>query len=616
MDITRKAFIGGTAAGLAGTLVAGNLALGAEAPKGSAHGDGVVAGTYVGSAYGNHGDVYVKVTVGEGGSIDDVELAGHADTDHVMHEVASVIPQRILDAQSTKVDVVAGATMSSNGIIGAVEDALAQAGVDPSELPEPKTSSADEELSCDALVVGTGCAGLMAAVTLQARGVQTLLIDQLDIFGGTLRFSGGNMFGTLDPSRRQDLYDLFMKQTTSGITDYDEAAFPNMDKVNLFLDSMTEAAQYLTDSYGMEFEYFDAAETKFHIGANDFESVSAVKGYQLAATLHDIFCSLGGTVRLGLRLESIEKGADGSVTGAKASSKFGEVTVKAPYVVVCTGSAAANADAMVRYGAPLRAGDPSTVSRGDDGSGIDAMVAAGGQAIPDWIYSSRSLSVCPELAYTAMGQSNGNGKAHKFFVENNYAGKTTLYVNDDAQRLGDESSSNTTLLFCTDDAPDHLYAVMDVDNAAERRIVGDLEEGLTSKPDYFFRADTIEGLAQAAGLSAEKLEKTVERYNELAEKGSDDDFGKAAENLLPVKTAPFYMVRETFVDRDVCGGVFTDADREVLDAGGAPIPGLFSAGMCSARDLFANIDPGSCSIGNAVAFGYVAANVIADRLGK
>ena len=612
MNVTRKSFIAGAAAGVAGTLAAAGPVFAAE----SAQEGAVVPGSYVGTAYGNHGEVYVKVAVGEGGSIDDVELAGHHDTDHVMHDVVQVIPQRIMDAQSTKVDTMAGATMSSNGIIGAVEDALAQAGVNPDELPETTVQSADEELSYDALVVGTGCAGLMAAVTLQGRGVKTLLIDQLDILGGTLRFSGGNMFGTLDPSRRQDLYDLFMKQTTSGITEYDETVFPNMDKVDLFLDSMTEVAQYLSDSYGMGFEYFDAGETKFHIAENDFESVSAVKGYQLAAALNDIFCSLGGTVRLGLKLESIVKGDDGAVSGAVASAKSGTVTINAPYVVICTGSAAANAEAMVRYGAPLRAGDPSTVSRGDDGSGIDAMVEAGAQVIPDWIYSSRSLSVCPELACTAMGQSNGNGKAHKFLVENNYAGKTTLYVNDDAQRLGDESNGNTTLLFCTEDTPDHLFAVMDVDNAAGRCIVGELEEGLASSPSHFFRADSIAELAQAAGLPADELQKTVDRYNELAEKGSDDDFGKAAENLLPVKTAPFYMVCETFVDRDVCGGVFTDADREVLDADGAPIAGLFSAGMCSARDLFANVDPGSCSIGNAVAFGYVAANKIAERLGK
>lgn len=157
---------------------------------------------------------------------------------------------------------------------------------------------------------------------------------------------------------------------------------------------------------------------------------------------------------------------------------------------------------------------------------------------------------------------------------------------------------------------------MDVDNAASRGIVVDLEKGLVERPGYFFRADTVEGLAEAAGIDVGALAETVERYNASCDAGEDEEFGKPAECLLPVRTAPFYAVCETFVDWEVCGGVFTDLDRRVLDAGGEPIANLFAAGMCAARDTYANVDPGSCSIGTAVTAGYIAANRIADLLGK
>ena len=54
------------------------------------------------------------------------------------------------------------------------------------------------------------------------------------------------------------------------------------------------------------------------------------------------------------------------------------------------------------------------------------------------------------------------------------------------------------------------------------------------------QADTIEELAEKLGLPADQLVATVERYNELAAKGSDDDFGKEPSRLRPVQEAPFY----------------------------------------------------------------------------
>ena len=80
-------------------------------------------------------------------------------------------------------------------------------------------------------------------------------------------------------------------------------------------------------------------------------------------------------------------------------------------------------------------------------------------------------------------------------------------------------------------------------------------------------------------------------------------------------TAPFYMVREVLVNRDIDGGVYTDLDRRVLDATENPIGGLYAAGFCSSRDLYGNGIPGAGSVGMAAVSGYVAGNVIADELG-
>ena len=70
----------------------------------------------------------VKVTV-DGDKIQAVEILEHSETPGIGDLAFDKIPQMIVEAQSADVDVVAGATLTSNGIIEAVKDALMQAGL-------------------------------------------------------------------------------------------------------------------------------------------------------------------------------------------------------------------------------------------------------------------------------------------------------------------------------------------------------------------------------------------------------------------------------------------------------------------------------------------------------
>ncbi len=98
-----------------------------------------------------------------------------------------------------------------------------------------------------------------------------------------------------------------------------------------------------------------------------------------------------------------------------------------------------------------------------------------------------------------------------------------------------------------------------------------------------YRADTIEELAEQMGIDAEEAVKAVERYNELCEKGIDEDFGKAAEYLIPVKTPPFYGFRETLECQTSLGGIDIDPFNRVVDAAGAVIPGLWAGGSDASK---------------------------------
>ena len=84
------------------------------------------AGTYTATAQGFGGDVVATITVSDK-AIESVELTGDDETDGIGSNAIEELPAAIVDAQSSEVDAVAGATITSNAVKQAAADALAQA---------------------------------------------------------------------------------------------------------------------------------------------------------------------------------------------------------------------------------------------------------------------------------------------------------------------------------------------------------------------------------------------------------------------------------------------------------------------------------------------------------
>jgi len=128
------------------------------------------------------------------------------------------------------------------------------------------------------------------------------------------------------------------------------------------------------------------------------------------------------------------------------------------------------------------------------------------------------------------------------------------------------------------------------------------------------KADTLEELANKAHLPYETLKVTVDRYNEMARKGVDEDFGKDKTYLTTVEKAPFYAGHIGTALLVTLGGLTINDKLEVLDKERNVIPGLYAAGNASGS-FFATDYPivvTGCSHGRAYTFGYLAGKSAAE----
>ena len=132
-----------------------------------------------------------------------------------------------------------------------------------------------------------------------------------------------------------------------------------------------------------------------------------------------------------------------------------------------------------------------------------------------------------------------------------------------------------------------------------------------------FKADTIEELGKKLGLTdVDAFVKTVARYNELVDAGVDEDMGKPAKWLKPIKQAPFYGIHRHIRLSTIVHGVNVNGKMQVLDKDGNPIEGLYSIGNC-AGNFFGSPDypmdlPG-LSLGRCHTQGYVVGKMLGSK---
>jgi len=486
------------------------------------------------------------------------------------------------------------------------------------------------ELACDIVVVGAGIAGVAAAQAAAEAGADVICVEKFatqtahgtDVCGVDTKLQHEQGI-TIDKALAAKLiYQWGQSQTNYALTryfvehsgevmDYYIDRMANQAGIEVFLGAQGEAVKLENPclrEYPTTHQFYGRGQKTAEGEYVNHLFVRHVEGWAKED---------GAEIRYNTKAEQLVQDETGKVTGVVASTAAGYVKFNAKNgVILATGGIDGNPD-MLKMWAPLAYACPSKVyspAGGNTGDGICLGMWAGAahqktSAAPMFLPSSAALG----------GQLSNDG-----------GNLCWLAVNAKGERYCAEDVNGSMQSFATAKQPGALgYSVFDsnyatdiyshvesglarngkpyVDETLEGKIADEIADGL------MFKGETIAELAEALGADPATLEATVARYNEMCEKGVDDDFGKGAKYLTKIAVGPFYASRIRCALLVVPYGLNVDSHSQVCDENDQPIEGLYAIGNVQGNfftDGYPILCPG-ISHGRAMTFGRLVGQALA-----
>lgn len=542
----------------------------------------------------------------------------------------------------------------------------------------PCHDSSRDGLAVDVVIAGSGVAALSAALTASMSGLVPLVVEKSSKWGGTSAKSAGGMWLPNNSIEREngveDSMDTVLKYLDSLLGD----SWPSstIDRRRAFIQGSDEVvkafrAEGFNFSYGRTFlDYHDeypTARSGRMLEPKPFDTrrlgpwqdTMRRRGFlegapilvdESAALTHAMRSSEGAlnalrvvwrTITSRLRGQQLvtmgmslvgqlmylvqRRGImvwlnspirellmeDGQVRGVVVEKEGRKIQIYAHRgVLLGVGGFAQNDILRRQYSNPGR-GEWSIAIPEDVGDGLELGLAAGADT------SMLDIGWWVPLAFPP-GE-------HPFLGVREIASPMSIMVDRTGQRFVNEAASYQDVgaaMIKVGAFPAWLI----MDTAYRRRyFFGYCPPGITPgrwlREGFMIKADTLEELAQRCEIDAAGLIATVERFNQFAEVGVDEDFHRGDTKfnrhhgdptirpnptLGLVKKPPFYAVRFYPGDAGTKGGLLVDEHWRVVSKLGGPIGGLYAAGNTTASVLGDRYPGPGSTLGPAMVGGYIA----------
>ena len=532
--------------------------------------------------------------------------------------------------------VMTGATNSSNAILTAVADCVAQAGGDVEALKAVAVEKApveDVEATYDVVVLGGGGAGLTASITAAQNGAKVILVEKAGSLGGNTLIAGQG-FNACDPERQAntEMSEALLGELKSYL-DLDPADFGAFAEVletvkGQINDYIASGSTTLFDSPELHMLHtymggkrtgldgtviepdlelartfatnaLDALEWAESIGAQWNDTTSTILGAMwprshglangnVITILTDAAKANGVEIVTDTRANELIV-ENGKVVGVKATTSEGaNVTLHANSgVVLATGGFSANAPMVVEYNnywPGLSDTMPSTNAPTITGDGIVMAKAVGADLV-------------------GMGFAQLMPSSHpvdgSLFSGIWGSAETQVFVNKEGKRYVNEYAERDVLSKAALEQTDGIFYIICDNKIAKNADVA----GMEAKGNVVV-ADTLEELAEKLGIPADTFVETIERYNSFVDAQKDDDFGKPLFGEK-IDEAPFVATPRSPSLHHTMGGVKIDTNTHVISTEGNVIDGLYAAGEVTGG-LHAGNRLGGNAMTDFLVFGRIA----------
>lgn len=401
------------------------------------------------------------------------------------------------------------------------------------------------------LVVGTGFAGLCAALEASFAGRDVLLLEKSHRPGGNSIIAHGGI-NAVDERRQkcqgiEDSLNLHLQQTLEAgdnLGDPQKAQY----LVHHALQDCIQWLEGLAVSFPNEVLWgYGAMWARTHLGCKykQYQRGAAIVMALLdAVKRQDIEILYHHKVVEILRQNYLAGEVEGVVVQKNGSLERIEATRG---VILATGGFAANTALVAKHDIRL-ANLETTNYKGALGEGIRLAQNIGADTIHmDYIQASISAA-------------KKNTKAYSFAISSrsplwseNAPLPTKIFINKEGERFVNESARRSEI----------CHAML-------------RQRPFKTLPTQ--EAGTIEDLEALLFIPKGALRKTVEMYNQFCQEKKDKDFAKHPLNLKPLKEGPFIAESIAPANHYTMGGLHTKLTGEVIDRQGEIIPKLYAAG--------------------------------------
>ena len=443
--------------------------------------------------------------------------------------------------------------------------------------------------TCDVLVVGSGIAGLSAAMDPSEAGLKVIVADKNTLLGGESYESSGmlQVYGAKiqkGVGSPKTSGDLFQERKEAFAERYPDAQISAEALLEAICAQRSVWVDRMVDTYHAQFwdpnDYVDdGIDQSILIPQSGLGGLDGIMN-----PMRDQLAAQGVEYLLGQELQAFITDGAGALCGARFFSpdSLAFTDVKASKIVLATGGFAANQHLFAEN-------LPQLLHMGCWTSLSDGIAMQLAQRIGA---ATMNLDLAPDLLGDIPLADTWGCFAPMVAVDPN------------ARRFTREDQRYTVPNACFEQDLGYWWLIFDqqMSEGPQSNSAAKTLEAYASR--HVGPCESVEELAEAMGIDGDALKKSLSSYDKVCEEGTDEEFGRTAH--LKKLAAPYHAVKQYPMRFRTVGGLHVNEQCQVLDGTGAPIAGLYAAGSCAAILSFGFLD-------NA-ASGLVAGSSIAQEL--